>query len=89
MVALHRQLITEFGLPWTVERLGRVKYAIVAKRGRFFDPLQYQRCPRLDPCLAPNSPEMVAMANSDRVRLAQEYRERARIDYAKRQRATA
>ncbi len=82
-VALHRKLIDEFGLPWTIERLGPIRYAIVARRGQFLDPLSYARRPRLDPCLAPNSPEMVAQANSESVKLAQEYWDKARKAYAK------
>lgn len=82
-VRAHRDLINEFGLPWTIDRLGYYKYAVIARRIGAFNPTQYARRPVLDPCLAPNSPEVVAIANSDRVKTIQEYWEKARRAYAK------
>lgn len=72
---LHARLMEEFPLPWTIENLGPVNYAIVARRGKFFDPLGPGRKtfrPALDPFLPPDSPILQERANSDRVKIAQE-----------------
>ena len=72
---LHVRLMEEFPLPWTIENLGPVNYAIVARRGKFFDPLGPGRKtyrPVLDPFLPPGHPILVERANSDRVKIAQE-----------------
>lgn len=82
-VKFHRELINEFGWPWSIENLGYYKYACVARRIGAFNPVTYTRRPVLDACLAFNSPEVVAMANSDRVRTIHEYWEKARRQYAK------
>jgi len=75
-IELHAKLMEEYPLPWTIENLGPVNYAKVAKMGGFFDPLGERPTfrPPLDPFLAPDSPILRARAQSERVRLATEVR---------------
>jgi hypothetical protein len=61
----------EFPLPWTIENLGPVNYAKVAKDGLFFDPfIETLYRPALDPLLAPDSPILKERETSERVQLA-------------------
>lgn len=83
-VALHKRLRERFPLPWSIDNLGPIAYAQVAKIGQFFDPFTNNRRPVLDPCLAPNDPIMNARANSDRVKAVQRYWDEARQDLKRR-----